>query len=190
VLEQIVTHYFDVFKTRLGNYPWHVNPVGGKLVMKVLNTFITSGDTGTASCMISVIYSHLSKQGYVWKHDYDHVLLRFSDLLFRENKLVLRQDILHSLASHVQTNQSVWFRLASSPCTKCGNPAAAGSCFCKVCLEGIFKCSLCSNTVKGIGVVCPKCHHGGHVQHMRDWFEDHDWCPAGCGCNCAIYSFE
>uniref|UniRef100_A0A7E4UZD1 Zinc_ribbon_16 domain-containing protein n=2 Tax=Panagrellus redivivus TaxID=6233 RepID=A0A7E4UZD1_PANRE len=34
-------------------------------------------------------------------------------------------------------------------------------------------------------VYCIRCQHGGHCNHVTDWFKDHDMCPAsGCTCRC------
>ena len=36
-------------------------------------------------------------------------------------------------------------------------------------------------------VWCQSCRHGGHADHMREWFERHDECPvSGCNCRCAL----
>ena len=36
-------------------------------------------------------------------------------------------------------------------------------------------------------VWCQSCRHGGHADHMREWFERHDECPvSGCACRCAL----
>jgi len=35
---------------------------------------------------------------------------------------------------------------------------------------------------------CQQCHHGGHVEHLEEWFDKHIECPvAGCDCQCALY---
>lgn len=36
-------------------------------------------------------------------------------------------------------------------------------------------------------MVCPGCSHGGHLEHMRDWFATHRHCPTGCGHVCNIF---
>ena len=33
---------------------------------------------------------------------------------------------------------------------------------------------------------CQTCRHGGHAEHITDWFAEHPDCPiSGCGCKCA-----
>ena len=36
----------------------------------------------------------------------------------------------------------------------------------------------------GASTFCLACGHGGHTQHMLDWFRNEAWCPTGCGCEC------
>eukprot|EP00656_Telonema_subtile_P049978 TRINITY_DN6351_c0_g1_i2.p1 TRINITY_DN6351_c0_g1~~TRINITY_DN6351_c0_g1_i2.p1 ORF type:complete len:743 (-),score=204.45 TRINITY_DN6351_c0_g1_i2:223-2451(-) len=34
---------------------------------------------------------------------------------------------------------------------------------------------------------CLKCKHGGHSDHLQQWFQQHNECPvAGCGCKCNL----
>lgn len=33
-------------------------------------------------------------------------------------------------------------------------------------------------------VWCQGCAHGGHINHMREWFNGNRQCPAGCGHLC------
>jgi len=36
-------------------------------------------------------------------------------------------------------------------------------------------------------VWCQGCGHGGHAQHMQDWFNEHKQCPVpNCNCRCSI----
>ena len=35
-------------------------------------------------------------------------------------------------------------------------------------------------------VWCQTCRHGGHAEHMSEWFKHHDECPvSGCNCRCS-----
>lgn len=38
--------------------------------------------------------------------------------------------------------------------------------------------------VRGIYVWCQGCAHGGHINHMREWFNGNRQCPVGCGHFC------
>ena len=44
--------------------------------------------------------------------------------------------------------------------------------------------------VKGLYVWCQGCGHGGHLQHLKDWFDGNSLCPtAGCGHICTLSSW-
>jgi hypothetical protein len=34
----------------------------------------------------------------------------------------------------------------------------------------------------GLSLTCRECLHGGHAQHVQQWFAEHSECPSGCGC--------
>ncbi|KAI1310244.1 hypothetical protein EDD11_003860 [Mortierella claussenii] len=59
--------------------------------------------------------------------------------------------------------------------------------FCKRTRVGI-KCTICHISVRGRTSVCLKCAHGGHTEHLWEWFvqEKNQVCPTGCGCECLV----
>ena len=38
--------------------------------------------------------------------------------------------------------------------------------------------------VKGLYSMCEVCGHGGHMSHLKEWFNSNSLCPSGCGHNC------
>lgn len=53
--------------------------------------------------------------------------------------------------------------------------------------KSFLHCSLCRIPVKGLVSYCPNCNHGGHVEHIQNWFKSHEACPAGCNCKCSSF---
>jgi hypothetical protein len=51
-------------------------------------------------------------------------------------------------------------------------------------------CALCCAPTRGLTCVCALCGHGGHWEHMNDWFRTSSECPSGCGCTCDHMSFQ
>jgi len=51
-----------------------------------------------------------------------------------------------------------------------------------------IKCSICHLSVRGRTSGCLKCSHGGHADHLLEWFvqEKNTVCPTGCGCECLV----
>jgi len=58
--------------------------------------------------------------------------------------------------------------------------------YCQKCQDFPFRCSLCDNAVRGQFTFCSYCKHGGHLDHMTEWFVSHSECPTGCGCKCKL----
>lgn len=67
-------------------------------------------------------------------------------------------------------------------CGRCGG-ACAGA-YCAACRAHTARCALCELPVRGLAWACPRCRHGGHLDHMVRWFAHSTACPAGCGCLC------
>jgi len=53
---------------------------------------------------------------------------------------------------------------------------------CRQCRRVSLRCSICELSVRGLLCICIVCGHGGHYEHMKQWFEDNDDCATGCGC--------
>lgn len=62
--------------------------------------------------------------------------------------------------------------------------------WCRNCQNFGILCCICNLPVRTSGSFCFSCGHGGHSQHMRDWFEISSFCPSGCGCRCADSSLS
>jgi hypothetical protein len=52
------------------------------------------------------------------------------------------------------------------------------------------QCSICCSAVRGASAFCPSCGHGGHLEHLIQWFGQNQTCPTGCGCVCMASTNE
>jgi len=93
-----------------------------------------------------------------------------------------------SLAS-VNTDSTTFY----SQCGKCRKPVPATTAskkgmhsWCSKCQAPLSTCVLCRQPVLGLYVACPGCGHGGHLRHLKLWFEGkgRSMCPSGCGHQC------
>jgi hypothetical protein len=50
----------------------------------------------------------------------------------------------------------------------------------------IVRCCLCNMPVRGVYVQCQGCGHGGHLEHLRSWFDRNFTCPTGCSHLCHL----
>ncbi|KAJ1892303.1 SEA (Seh1-associated) complex subunit [Kickxella alabastrina] len=57
---------------------------------------------------------------------------------------------------------------------------------CLECKKDVNPCVICQQPTKGRYVWCRGCGHGGHSEHMFEWFKDMQQvsCPTGCGHLC------
>ena len=75
-------------------------------------------------------------------------------------------------------------------CTTCHKPANPETNICNSCHTYAFRCSICTNAVRGKFLVCFTCGHGGHLDHIMSWFKTNTVCPTGCGCMCTLSTFS
>jgi len=70
-------------------------------------------------------------------------------------------------------------------CQSCGKQCLRGT-RCNRCRKNATACVICDCPVKGLSTFCLLCYHGGHSQHLRQWFSKQRYCPSGCGCQCSL----
>ena len=110
---------------------------------------------------------------------FSSALAAYSDALYNWNLLEQRAIVQkHGAATGVEDEMSC----VSSTCSSCEERIDTFNC--KKCRKPGLECVICRLPVSGMGLVCPSCGHGGHLQHLREWWGDHATCPASCGCNC------
>lgn len=114
------------------------------------------------------------------KHLYQHVRQFYADILHRWNLNCQRSELLKfnpALSTEQQFEQSKQFvsHIRLKPERQ------------RSWVSGPPECSICHLPVKGMSVLCIKCGHGGHVNHLHGWFSKQFVCPAGCGCRCIDY---
>lgn len=56
----------------------------------------------------------------------------------------------------------------------------------ELCISSNYSkgCYICRLPIRGLCLICLKCSHGGHLDHMREWFKKYNYCPSGCKCLC------
>lgn len=68
--------------------------------------------------------------------------------------------------------------------TNTTSPGRSTLLWCQDCSDWAQRCVVCELAVRGAVSVCAKCGHGGHFQHMQQWFARRKVCASGCGCHC------
>jgi WD40 repeat protein len=79
-------------------------------------------------------------------------------------------------------------RLVCYYCNKLLSGAEMNRCPNRGCHKPLPSCCVCLEPLRLVDwtVWCATCRHGGHMNHLTDWFQSFDECPvAGCNCQCS-----
>jgi len=112
---------------------------------------------------------------------YNQYRVAYSELLYRWGLLDKRAEILKFVHIPTPLHKGIVFGVV---CDRCGRQLQ--DYFCKFCRIYAFKCAICHISVKGLSNFCMICSHGGHTQHIYEWFKVEQGCPTGCGCRCVL----
>mmetsp|Transcript_2095 Transcript_2095/g.3201 ORF Transcript_2095/g.3201 Transcript_2095/m.3201 type:complete len:728 (+) Transcript_2095:1-2184(+) len=131
---------------------------------------------------------------------YDLCIRRYGKLVYRWGLLAKRTELHKHLSRHLlraegsqfipskdggKDQTGVSFAITCLSCNKENVVSGVGN-ICSSCGDYAFRCIICDNAVRGMFTICPLCGHGGHMNHMLNWFEDNKMCPSGCGCFCTL----
>ncbi|KAL1463761.1 hypothetical protein WDU94_015483, partial [Cyamophila willieti] len=115
-------------------------------------------------------------------------LLSYLDLLGRFQLWNVASEVIQLswLSSvHELNQQSTTYH---TYCGKCKHALVKHGSYCQRCRSTEnSKCSICHLPVKGVYSWCQGCSHGGHINHMQEWFIKNNVCPTGCGHYCESY---
>jgi len=59
---------------------------------------------------------------------------------------------------------------------------------CHTCAAATMFCSVCQLSLRGTGIFCMGCGHGGHTHCLKSWAAASAECATGCGCRCVELS--
>lgn len=195
------------------SYDGWSGPGGGALgegmVSSLFRYYESLGDVQMLATMVCVLRGsvHLraeESQFYLLprnrNENYNAYIRRYADLLYAWGMLNTRADInKHLLFDRLSVEYSSEYPTGvvgieeKSPgialvftCPHCGKETDSSSGFCHSCQDFAFRCIICDNAVRGLFILCELCGHGGHVNHLAQWFSNHNECPSGCGCQCTF----
>lgn len=125
------------------------------------------------------------------ERQYDNYLHQYAALLYSWDLLTVRTEIEKRIAYPMHgtgTETLTWLETGRS------RPGLARGIGCEPVVadnktshgveDSSLECAICCSSVRGACTWCPKCGHGGHVNHVMQWFQQHSVCPTGCGCVC------
>ena len=178
--------------------------LGRNLVKEILVFFERQGDVQMLATIVSVIGN--GRNSLLWRENSvnNEELLLPSDDKRCDIYIHLYANMLYSWGL-IETSTELKKHLRSCPsydpivesgitvvprCLECDKELSPNTKVCNNCNSYAFKCSICTNPVRGLFTVCFICGHGGHLDHVRQWFSENSVCPTGCGCSCIFINMN
>lgn len=114
---------------------------------------------------------------------YESYKLGYAETLHRWGLLYSRAEVLKYRSSTPNLHTGLEFTTRCKYCLKFSKKKS-----CITCRKPTLNCVICHISVRGLANGCVYCGHGGHTNHLLEWFQKKDVCPTGCGCRCLFES--
>ncbi|ETK77083.1 hypothetical protein L915_16607 [Phytophthora nicotianae] len=186
------------------------------VLKEVLEYYTEIGDLQSCVAITVVVGKVTSVEKVMGKAWLQHIYMHYIDLLHQLQIYTTANELVancsdQSIRQMNMKSTSVYFNCArcskplesSGPsdlgvpislCTSCSNAATLCSIWyvtfkhmskrCRCSLILLFVCS--QLPVRGLYVWCPVCAHGGHLDHLTEWFAHETVCPTGCSHHCSL----
>jgi len=109
---------------------------------------------------------------------------QYIELLSKFELWNIRVEVIKSYETDLRKSTTQNSITYSAMCATCKDPIKPKKFNCTKCKRNLFLCSFCHLPVHSLYTWCHLCFHGGHLNHLQDWFKRYNKCPTGCGCNC------
>ncbi|EFA81247.1 WD40 repeat-containing protein [Heterostelium album PN500] len=145
------------------------------VIVEILESCIERGDVQTCVFTVLIMKDRLkldSLRVSQWFGSYVELLHRFK--MWNCANEIMKSCEDPSVGSLSQRSTSILISCG------CGKTLTPNNWVCDKCGTVPAECSVCRLPVKGAFAWCQGCGHGGHLEHMKKWFEsDHEVCPTG-----------
>ncbi|XP_032663796.1 GATOR complex protein WDR24 isoform X2 [Odontomachus brunneus] len=155
-----------------------------RLIVEALNHHADIRDVQTSASVL-IALGEKRKDLNIEIATQEHWLMEYLDMLCRFKLWHVATQIIQLawIPSISQINQQS--TLIHTCCLACTKPLQRSAWLCDRCHTSEHAlCSVCHQVVRGIYVWCQGCTHGGHINHMSEWFNCNRQCPTGCGHTC------
>ena len=159
------------------------------LLLTLLDQLINVGDGQTCCSVVAVLSRSVHAQSILTTLPVQRLRSFFFHYIDQLHRLCLfsQATAVHQLtppqllSPSNQHNTNVG--LMCGQCKR-GCEASDEGCYCTHCGSGMSVCGVCELLVRGFYVWCQGCGHGGHADHMEEWFSASRVCPTGCMHRC------
>ncbi|KAJ2477436.1 SEA (Seh1-associated) complex subunit [Coemansia sp. RSA 2131] len=159
-----------------------------KLIVDSCLYYANQGDVQTAltAALLMRRFIHLKNWpvSRIWFSDYIDQLDQYQE--YTTATEIILASPFDDVQDHITSNSAI-----SMSCSQCGSKVEPdreeGLARCSECDSWANSCAVCGMRVRGRFVWCKGCGHGGHAEHLWEWFDGmgQEQCPSGCGHACA-----
>jgi hypothetical protein len=159
---------------------------GAATLMRALEWHVDQGDIQTAAFVVLVV-QRVELLG-ITEETRTRWLTSYLELLQRMRLWNLAIELVTMCGVEAIGNINAEKTQMPTGCPQCNRGLYEGAHRCNKCLITTSTCCLCHRVVRGLYVWCQGCGHGGHADHMDEWFRvnKNPRCPSGCGHVCDI----
>jgi hypothetical protein len=159
---------------------------GAATLERALEWHVDQGDIQTAALVVLVV-QRVELLG-ITEQTRTRWLTSYLELLQRMRLWNLAIEVVTMCGVEAIGNINAEKTQMPTGCPQCNRGLYEGAHRCNKCLITTSTCCLCHRVVRGIYVWCQGCGHGGHADHMDEWFRSNKnpRCPSGCGHLCDI----
>jgi hypothetical protein len=158
----------------------------GAVVTELLDYYVDQGDVQTCVCVAMVLGMPMINR-WVSARRVEQMMAEYVDMLRRLQLHTIATDfikdnVMEAIAMQNQESTTIYIG-----CSQCNKTILGTGTVCEKCKRQSSNCAVCHVGVKGLATWCQGCGHGGHQQHMQQWFKLYYVCPVvGCGHHCTL----
>ena len=154
-----------------------------KTVKEMVCHYAENGDIQMAVTMMLVLQHRV--KGMIDKEDESEWFTGYLEILYRFQLFNIATEVINHAPEPINStnHDSTTYHMQCSMCNKTIQSDKHG-CYCKRCEKITQTCAICHIPVKGLFSWCQGCGHGGHLNHMKEWYKLYSYCPTGCGHKC------
>ncbi|TYZ60383.1 hypothetical protein PybrP1_003652 [[Pythium] brassicae (nom. inval.)] len=182
----------------------HGNAVHGELsqlhdavLKELLEYYADVGDLQTCVAVAVVVSKVANVENVMGKSWLQQIYMHYIDLLHQLRIYSAANELVANCSDQSIRQMNMKSTTVYFNCGGCSKPfesylpsnangEGAPAALCSHCRNRATRCSICQLPVRGLYVWCPVCSHGGHLEHLADWFDHEDVCPTGCSHRCSL----